>query len=624
MIPTEQGGLMKSNRLAAIFTSLAAFALIIASIASPVVAEPAVSFTVNANTDMVDAMPGDGICETASGNSMCTLRAAIMEANARVGSDTIYLPAATYHLTIPGAGENGCLSGDLDITESLTIIGDQTASSIIDANGLVDRVLHILSGDDSVSISNVTLQNGFTNESGGGIASAAFLELDKVVIRHSHADAYGGGIFANQSLTMTGGFISQNSASWGGGIFITGSLSMKDVLIDNNVAQGFGGGLVFGAGTAHLVNTNFDFNAAPDGGAGIYNVGGNVTILDSYFHQNYANSAGGTILNTGVGNVMLQKVEFLSNFGNMYSAGILNDNGTVTGEDLLFDGNDSPQGIGTAISNVLGAVNISRSVFSNNIGHSGGAIGNRDQGTLFLWDSTVITNTARFGGGIFNQGNIMVRRVSISANTAINGGGIYNMKTFGLTNATISGNKATNFGGGIYNTGTAFSNNLTITSNVASLAEMTGFGGGVYNQLGANFTLRNTIIYGNSHVHGAVVSMDDCYGTLNTQHYNLVYTLNNCTLNFSQGLDLTGINPQLGVLADNGGPTQTHALLDGSPAIDTGNPNACYDQLGTTLTMDQRGYPRTWDGDADGVARCDIGAYEYASRLPFFLPLTLR
>src|SRR5262245_61853071 len=82
------------------------------------------------------------------------------------------------------------------------------------------------------------------------------------------------------------------------------------------------------------------------------------------------------------------------------------------------------------------------------------------------------------------------------------------------------------------------------------------------------------------------------------------------------GGGVTVSNPLLGPLQNNGGPTQTHALLSRSPAIDTGNPNGCrdqFDQFGALLLKDQRGLRRTVDGNGDGTARCDIGAYEFGS-----------
>ena len=89
-----------------------------------------------------------------------------------------------------------------------------------------------------------------------------------------------------------------------------------------------------------------------------------------------------------------------------------------------------------------------------------------------------------------------------------------------------------------------------------------------------------------------------------------------CTVN---GGGVTFAIPQLGPLQNNGGPTQTHALLSGSPAIDGGNPNGCRNQFGVLLLKDQPGLRRTVDGNRDGTARCDIGAVEFGSGPAFTL-----
>ncbi len=100
----------------------------------------------------------------------------------------------------------------------------------------------------------------------------------------------------------------------------------------------------------------------------------------------------------------------------------------------------------------------------------------------------------------------------------------------------------------------------------------------------------------------------DCYGTLTSQGYNLIADTRNCTITGTTAGNKVGVLAKLGDLANNGGPTLTHALLSGSPAIDAGNPappssTAC-------PTQDQRKVARPRDGNGDGVAQCDIGAVE--------------
>ena len=93
-------------------------------------------FHVNSSADVVDAVIGDHICETAPGNGVCTLRAAIQEANATTVPDVILLPASVYTLTIPGRAEDAAAAGDLDITTDLTILGEDAASTIHSSPGL--------------------------------------------------------------------------------------------------------------------------------------------------------------------------------------------------------------------------------------------------------------------------------------------------------------------------------------------------------------------------------------------------------------------------------------------------------------------------------------------------------
>jgi len=239
---------------------------------------------------------------------------------------------------------------------------------------------------------------------------------------------------------------------------------------------------------------------------------------------------------------------------------------------------------------------------------NGGGIYNED-GTLTMTDCTVSGNKAgTSGGGIYNGigGTLTMTGCTVSGNMAgYDGGGINNNGgTVTMTNCTVSGNKAKveyrsadgsstrpvadSDGGGIYTIGGADTlrlNYCTITDNTAE-----GSGGGIYNS-DDTVVLTCTIVYGNTFD-------DNIYGAYSTDLYSIV-----------GGTD----DPLLGPLQDNGGPTETRALLDGSPAID-----ACIDCTvdsndrtnGLHLETDQRGLPRPIDGDNDGVAYCDVGAYE--------------
>jgi hypothetical protein len=169
-----------------------------------------------------------------------------------------------------------------------------------------------------------------------------------------------------------------------------------------------------------------------------------------------------------------------------------------------------------------------------------------------------------------------------------NGDGVANNGTLTINNSTISGN-VTGGGSGIHNNGTLTINNSTISGNSAKV------GGGISGPA----TLQNSIVANNSG--------GNCSGTITSKGYNLSSD-STCSLN-GPG-DMQNTDPVLGSLQYNGGPTQTLALLPGSPAIDAGNPSGCKDNNGNLLTTDQRGMPRP---DKEDTGGCDMGAYERQS-----------
>jgi len=251
--------------------------------------------------------------------------------------------------------------------------------------------------------------------------------------------------------------------------------------------------------------------------------------------------------------------------------------------------------------------------------------GIQSSGDLTLYDVTVQDNigfscsTISFGG-IVNSGNLKMYRTTISGNSAYSGGGIKNLGTLLAVNSTISGNSASESGGGIYNVqdgpllpGTMTLRNTTVTLNKAALCN-SGSGGGINNFGLATVNIANSIIANNTR--GLIFpSDDDCLGTFNSFGYNLIRTTTGCSIVGTTSGNMFGVDPLLGPLQDNGLLTRTHALLAGSPSIDRGNVVGCKDELGFTLSLDQRGTTRHLDGGT-GSARCDMGAYEYDSVLP--------
>lgn len=258
---------------------------------------------------------------------------------------------------------------------------------------------------------------------------------------------------------------------------------------------------------------------------------------------------------------------------------------------------------------------------SNGSSGTGGGIYNNG-GTLTVTNVTLLGNSAAApagtvaqGGGIYNGGGtVTVTNTTLSGNTVTAAGGIpgavysggggicNNGGTLKVINTTLSGNSASTsspvfpvYGGGIYNDG----GTMTVTNTTLSGNSADNSGGGIYNNDTLN--LNNSIV--------ANSTGGDCVnsgsGTTNAQN-SLIEDGLNCVN--GTGSNNLMVNPMLGTLADNGGPTETMALQAGSQAIDAGDNSLAVDAGSTQLTTDQRGagYARIIDG------KVDMGAYEFS------------
>ena len=318
----------------------------------------------------------------------------------------------------------------------------------------------------------------------------------------------------------------------------------------------------------------------------VLNSGGFLTINDSVISNNSGNQGGG-IRNENNGNIptlTLNNSTVSGNTAATQGAGIDNVAGTTTINNSIITGNTSDGSGGTA---------------------KGGGIFNQSGATLNITNSTISGNTTigvgldAGGGGIHNLGTITINKSTISGNSAGGpGGGIYHnlFSTTDLTNTTISGNTSTgDNGGGIsIRVGTMNLSHTTISNNNSA-----NDGGGVFN-LQATVNSRNSLIANNT---DTSATANDFSGTITSQGYNLVEDTTGTTINGTTTGNVTGVDPNLGVLQNNGGPTETHELLSGSAAIDAGDP-VMFEPV------DQRDVTRPIDGDGSGTAQPDIGAFE--------------
>jgi len=399
-----------------------------------------------------------------------------------------------------------------------------------------------------------------------------------------HANGIGDSIFRIRSLTsqvtvnissirITGGNIAGN----GGGIYVYSgnALNLSSCSVDNNSAELFGGGIINDQGNLTLTNCEVLYNTSAESGGGIANFAGELTLTNTRISNNTSAENGG---------------------------GIWVRRGTTEISHTAFEANTAEY-------------------------QGGGIYSSFTDAEVTLVESTITgNNTVSHGaGGIYNGSIMTLTRVSISRNKTpdwYGGGGIWNDGTITLRESTVSGNTSNHSSGGILTQGTATLINTTISSNIGigflnsaadtAKAEFTNCTivlnteGGITNW--RSLTLKNTVVAHNT-------SYDCTFSEpIISNGFNLDSD-NTCGLT-GRG-DLPATDPLLGPLADNDGPTQTHALQSGSPAIDAGDNTGC-------PSTDQRGIARPKDGYGDGIVVCDIGAYElFLPKATPWIPLLL-
>lgn len=523
-------------------------------------AMPAYAATINVTT-VNDVIADDGAC---------SLREAVIAANTNTASgaaggecvageaglDTISLPAGTYTLALAAASavaprvgseedwyepslgvdpfilgtDPNAAVGDLDLTESVNIVGAGMGATIIDG-GALDRVFQIVADPVTaavtinVALSNLTVRNGFVNWAQITIPANPLV------------DSY-----------------------W--------------------LFKKVGGGIA--TGVAAAVTQYVPAVHGPGAGAGQEQVRGDVGG-----EEEVGPTYGLTLTNVGV----------LNNVSEGDAGGIYNITPMVA-SGLLVEGNRTDA--------------------------NGGGVYN--EGNSTITNSTIRGNIAEGGGGLFATGSntVTISGTTINANRAVGGGAVSGRSgvTLNVTNSTLSGNLARDVGAGFYHNGPANLSFATIANNISG-ADSDSAGSGINtfpsgsvlvavknlllaaNKKGWTYTLdedyRNTGISIPLPDDVAFTFQDaNCGGTgsatnIQSNGFNLSSDAT-CTVDvLTQGTDINNVDPKLGALAANGGPTLTHALAADSPALSAGAADA-------GVTVDQRGQPRETPPD--------IGAFE--------------
>ncbi len=515
---------------------------------------------------------------TAPANPCATISHAVIEA---ASGDTIDVAGVIDdHVTVPAG------FGSLVITQ-----WPATASGAVD--GTKNGTVFTIGTGDTVTLSGLVVEDGQSATDGAGITNSGSLTVTGSTVK-DNVEASGtnafGAIYNVGTLVMSNSTVENNQGAFaGGGIYNGATATIATTVISQNTLPGGGdGGGIFNSGTLDVENSSITGNVAGIGG-GIEN--------NSTYLAGPQNNADATVTDTVIS----------GNTGSGHGGGVDNEGGNLTlAESTVTD--NTTGSIGGGINNPAGMVTIADSTISANSApnSSGGGVANSS--TLAVTASTITQNTAQSGGGVDSFGPAASASLvdsTIADNSAEHGGGLQNEGgTLFLTDSTVSGNttSASNgFGGGVANLATLVVTASTITQNLSSV------GGGLDNETTGNATLAATILAANSVASGG--QGPNCYsiGSLVSAGFNLTDDPTGADCGFTQSSDLVDVDPDLGALQNNGGPTETMAPAPGSPAIARIPRGSIANGVQLCPGVDQRGVSRPQPPNG---AACTIGAVE--------------
>ncbi len=466
-------------------------------------------------------------------DNQTSLREAIIYANTLTGDQAIdFVSGLTGTITLDAFyGANGLAINKNGL--NLTIAGDNRITVDGGAQWSIDpdtyvttvtktgvRIFTTSTSGTSVTLNDMTLQNGYTTGNGGAISFAGTgkLTLNNVTVTHNYADTAGGGIHG--AVTMVGGSVSGNYAGTSGG-GINGNVNLTDVIVSGNVATG-GGGISLTSGT--LKGT---LNSST--GTSTMEVRGNISLMASEGVAAAGIYAGGGTLS--LDGVAISGNKSVGALG--YGGGIYNTKTVITVKNTIFEGNQAAYG-GAYFQNQGSDVLqlIENVTFRSNIGGFGLAVSTAGGGALHLTNAatmTILSTTTNivfesnmsYGNGNYGGGAVYVSDgafniqkdadVTFKNNFAVNGGAIYvgRSATASIAAGTFTGNTASTNGGAIY-VGGARANSwvggtLTLENSALYNNTASGGGGAIYAVNSAQVSIVNSTLYNNTAVRGGAI-----------------------------------------------------------------------------------------------------------------------